>query len=160
GIHTRINAAQAPAIAASDPRVVYAPTNGNDAQGNWQAGLLRTDDGGRTWHDLALPVPGKDVNFITTFISPLDPRHVYLLLSDQTRGADCPSGQGGNARIGGNVLASGSGFCALEYSSADAGAHWTPVRLPVPGVLTATDIKLPTLPAQGGRLYATTTCYD
>jgi hypothetical protein len=156
-LRSAANSAGAPAVAPSDPRVVYEPSILSSYPDRQPAALRRTDDGGAHWQSLALPVPAADVNILDVFVSPLDAHRVYLQIDDPSV-PDCPSVDSGNARVGGNVLASGSGFCGLEYTSADGGAHWAKVSLPVPGWLSGTGLNPPALLGQGQRLYSNTGC--
>jgi hypothetical protein len=151
------NGTGAPAIAPSNPDVVYETFNRQDANGVAEAALRRTDDTGRTWHELTLPADPKQINFLSAFVSPLDAHVVYIQFSNPTV-ADCTPGNTSTARVGGYLQASGSGFCSQEYFSTDGGAHWAPVRLPVPGVLSAPGLNPPLLLAQGTRLYSEGNC--
>lgn len=119
-----------PAIAPSDPHVVYETLVYGIQQG--QPGTLRrTDDGGATWHDLPIPVPAADVGHAGFLVSPLDAHMVFLSLVD-THAADCPPGTAQPMTEAG----SGAVLCWIQYSSTDGGAHWTLTKLPAPGTLT------------------------
>lgn len=134
----------APAIAPSDPRVVYETINSQDATGNFMPSLRRTDNEGRTWRKISLPMTSsKHIRYIGVFVSPLDPDSVYLHGLDES-GVGCAPGQAISEGVG----------CFEQFFSSDAGMHWTPVKLPVPGVLSD---AMPLL-AQGSRLYATSVC--
>ncbi|HEV8193298.1 MAG TPA: sialidase family protein [Ktedonobacterales bacterium] len=117
-----------PAIAPSNPRVVYETmVYGTQQQ---QAGSLRrTDDGGATWHNLPLPIPAAHVGHAGILVSPLDPRNVFLTLIS-TNAADCPAD-----RIQANSE-NGSAFCWIQYTSTDSGALWAATNLPTVSVLT------------------------
>lgn len=150
-----------PAVAPTNTRVVYEATNSNTIRGEWNVSLRRTDDGGSTWHALSLPVPTADVNYVNMFVSPIDAHTVWLQLSDQAANA-CPADESGMGDVSGNmhggILASGSGFCGMEWYSSDAGQHWTAVKLPVPGLLSGTGLNTPAIAGQGSRLFASSGC--
>ena len=159
---TNLSATGGSAIAPTDPRVVYEAVNVTSNAGSYSPSIKRTDDGGATWHALALPVPAADVNYVNLFVSPLDARTVWLQVSDQAA-TSCPDGESGmgdvsGSQMHGGILASGFGFCGMEWYSADAGQHWTPVKLSVSGLLSSTGLGSPGLAAQGSRLYTVSGC--
>ena len=117
-----------PAIAPSDPHVVYQ-TLARGIQQHLPATLRRTDDGGATWHDLPVPVPSAHVGHAGFLVSPLDARTVFLTLID-TQAEDCPPGTAQLNTEGGGVL------CWLQYTSTDSGAHWKATKLPRSGWIT------------------------
>src|SRR6185437_12758959 len=65
-----------PAIAPSDPRVVYE-TMVYGIQQHKAGSLRRTDDGGATWHTLPLPIPAAHVGHAGFLVSPVDSRNVF-----------------------------------------------------------------------------------
>jgi len=141
-----------PAIAPSDPRVVYE-TMVYGIQQHHAGGLRRTDDGGATWHDLPLPIHADHVGHAGMLVSPLDPRTVFLSLIS-TAAADCPPGTVEP------ITESNSPddvICRLQYTSTDGGAHWAMTHLPTPSVLTPnlTNNTMPSLQAShvGGQAY-------
>jgi len=148
-----------PAIAPSDPRVVYESLAYGIQQG--KAGTLRrTDDGGATWHELPIPVPAAHVGHAGFLVSPLVAHNVFLTLID-THGEDCPPGTAQPMGEG----ATGGVLCWLEYTSTDGGTHWTMTKLPAPATLTPniTNNSATSLPAARGpdgkaRLYAILDC--
>lgn len=159
---TDVGATGVLAVAPSDPRVVYEALNIPGKNGSYNASLRRTDDSGSSWHPLPLTVPASDVNYVNMFVSPIDAHVVWLQLSDQAATA-CPTGESGMGDVSGGtthggILASGFGFCGLEWYSSDAGQHWTSVKLSVPGLLSGTGLNTPSLIAQGSRLYTTSGC--
>lgn len=158
---TNIGAIGDPAVAPTDPRVVYEAVNNGDSHGGSHASLRRTDDGGATWHPLSLPIPAADVNYVGMFVSPLNARTVWLQLFDSAA-TNCPTGESAigdvSGAMHGGILASGTASCAMEWYSADAGQHWMPVQLPVTGLLSGTGLNTPMLVAQGSRLYSMTGC--
>ncbi len=117
-----------PAIAPSDPRVVYQ-TLAHGIQEHQPAKLRRTDDGGATWHELPLPVPAAHVGHAGFLVSPLDARTVFLTLID-SQAEDCPPGTAQSNTEGVGVL------CWLQYTSTDGGAHWKTTKLPRSGWIT------------------------
>ncbi len=148
-----------PAIAPSDPRVVYESLARGIQQGQ-PAQLRRTDDGGATWHELPIPVPAAHVGHAGFLVSPLAAHTVFLTLID-THDADCPPG---TAQPMGESTAGGV-LCWLQYTSADGGAHWAMTTLPAPDTLTPniTNNSATSLPAALGpdgkaRLYAILDC--
>jgi hypothetical protein len=119
-----------PAIAPSDPQVVYE-TLARGIQQHLPATLRRTDDGGATWHELPIPVPAAHVGHAGFLVSPVDARNVFLTLID-TQGEDCPPG---TARPIGEAPGV---FCGLQYTSVDGGAHWQATKVPELGTITPT----------------------
>lgn len=150
-----------PAIAPTDPRVVYEAVSSSRGDGSLNISLRRTDDAGATWHALPLPVPAAGVSYVNLFVSPLNARNVWLQLSDPAI-PNCPADESGmgdvSGEMHGGILASGTGFCGMEWYSSDAGQHWTPVKLPVSGLLSGTGLNTPALVAQSSRLYAFSGC--
>lgn len=148
-----------PAVAPSDPRVVYESLVYGIQQG--KAGTLRrSDDGGATWNNLPLPVPAAHVGHAGFLVSPLDAHIVFLTLVD-TNGADCPAGTT-QPLTEGNP---GAVICWIPYTSTDGGNHWKQTKLPAPGSLTpnitnnnATSLATALGPDGKARLYAVLEC--
>ena len=153
-----------PAIAPTNPSVVYETLAGN-YQAHAAATMRRTDDGGKTWHTLPLPVAADHVGHLGVAVSPLNARTVFLDMFDVNAG-DCPAN-----RTQQNTEAGGSNvFCWLQYTSVDGGQHWATTNLPLAngtqaGMLTATNsvgglsaIFAASLHAVGSRLYAGFNC--
>jgi hypothetical protein len=161
---TAFDANREPAIAPTNPSVVY-DTQAEAAQLHVAATMRRTDDGGKTWHALPLPVAADHVGFLGVAVSPLDARTVFLDMVDDTA-ADCPANRTQQNTEAGN----GHVSCSLQYTSVDAGEHWTATNLPLadgtqPGVLTAGadaggagQLLERSLHAQGNTLYAGFAC--
>jgi hypothetical protein len=126
-VSVEFDANDTPAIAPSDPRVVYQ-TLARGIQQRLPAKLRRTDDGGATWHELPIPVPAAHVGHAGFLVSPLDAHTVFLTLID-TQAEDCPPGTAQPIGETAGVL------CWLQYSSIDGGAHWQATKLPAPGTL-------------------------
>ncbi|HEX8035585.1 MAG TPA: zf-HC2 domain-containing protein [Ktedonobacterales bacterium] len=116
-----------PAIAPTNPSVVYetAAVNVNGRQ-HIAATLRRTDDGGKTWHLLPLPVVADHVAHLGVAVSPLNARTVFLSVFDDN-GGDCPANRAEPHPDLGIV------FCRLQYTSVDGGQHWTAISLPLAG---------------------------
>lgn len=151
-----------PAIAPTNPLVVYE-TLARSNQSHEAATMRRTDDGGKTWHTLPLPVAADHVGHLGAAVSPRNPRMVFLTVFDANAG-DCPAN-----RTQQNTEAGGANvYCWLQYTSVDGGQHWTTTNLPLAngthaGVLTSgnsTGTSSATLQALGGRLYAGFRCAD
>lgn len=171
---TAVNAANSPAIAPSDPNVVYETMNGQDSQGYQTPGVRRTTNGGKTWQTVALPstVNQTAVNAIMVFVSPLDPQVVFLGLSDESA-TSCAAGNSANGyaksatplsasvnSIGAspNTHASGYGWCTEEFRSVNGGATWAPLTFSQPGALTSGGLNPPAMVAQGYLIYSTLGC--
>lgn len=139
------DAQQLPTVAPSDPRVVYEAISSLSGQGGkavTYASLRRTDDGGKTWHTLTLPLPLADISLLTVRVSPLRAQTVFLSLWDRSSITCEPTS--------GTV---GEG-CERGYVSFDGGATWQTQKLPVPGILdTGGGIQ-----AQGSVIYAQNVC--
>jgi hypothetical protein len=137
-----------PAIAPSNPLVVYEPMLPASGQ---PASLRRTEDGGKSWVELPVPVStGSNLDWFGAVVNPFDARTVYLV-AEQRNPTSCPPS---SAYPRGAT--SGIGPCVFNYVSTDAGSHWQ--RLAI-GVTTAiglgADTAKPGLLVQGTRLYAT-----
>jgi hypothetical protein len=157
-----------PAMAPSDPRVVYE-TFAYDGKGvaSQPAQLRRTDDEGATWHMLPLPVPADHISHAGIAVSPLTAQTVFLTLFEYSA-ANCLADHAQATETGGE----GPAYCWLQYTSTDSGAHWIATQLPLasgttPGTLTvsvtagdAAPITSGALSAQGTRLYAGFGCSD
>lgn len=152
-----------PAIAPSDPNVVYE-TMAQGLQEHAPASMRATRDGGKTWRTLALPLQADHIGYAGIGVSPANPQVIFLSLIDTVK-ADCPAN-----RL--ESMGEGAGsFCRLEYTSVDGGAHWSVANLPlaggVPGLLTASansglagPIQSNSVNAQGQRLFSGFLCFD
>lgn len=145
-----------PAVAPSDPRVIYEANAGRD----WTASdgprfLRRTDDAGATWHSLPFPVPATRVHWADFLISPLDPHTVILQIADDTL-SDCPASF--DVTFPGAYV-----ICELQYFSNDGGGSWNLMQTPLSNLQSqggATFFTAPAIQYQAGRLYATVSCPD
>src|SRR5690348_5204793 len=137
-----------PVVAPSDPRVVYEYAD------NRQGPVLRrSDDGGATWSDLAIPgadTAGASVSALHLGVNPADASNVFLR-ADLGFARGDPNGCPADATQKGAI-------CPREYYSTDRGVHWNALHLPVPGTLFDGGVFFfyPwwILQAQGSRLYA------
>lgn len=152
-----------PAIAPSDPRVVYQ-TFAQGLQQGQPATLRRTDDGGARWQTLASPVAANHIGSAGIGVSPLDPHVAFLSIFD-TAASDCPANRAQTSSEG----LTGA-YCRLEFTTTDGGAHWSPTQLPLandstPGLVMASNTfgmvgrqLSGSLSAQGTRLFGGYTC--
>lgn len=159
------SANEPPAVAPSDPRVVYE-TMAQGMQEHQPASMRATSDGGKTWRTLPLPVPADHVGYAGVGVSPVNARTVFLSLIDTTA-AECPAN-----RVEPLTEAGSGAFCRLQYTSVDGGLHWRATNLPLaggshPGLLTASinsgaagPVQSDTVRAQGQRLFAGYICTD
>lgn len=104
-------------FAPSDPNIVYAATGDNDVN-FWGSGVLKSTDGGRTWHrvddaGLATGIPNGTV-LSKIVIDPANPAHVVA--------------SGYRYQEPGGTTQSSSLF-----TSFDGGATWSRAALPSPG---------------------------
>ncbi len=148
-----------PAVAPSDPRVVYE-TMSYGLQEH-QAGTMRaTSDGGATWRQLALPLPAQNIGHLSVGVSPINAQTVFLQVAD-TSTAECPANR---------LMPSEGSFswCQMQYTSVNGGATWHETNLPLangtmPGILEASMNSGLTgignsVHAQGSRLFANYVC--
>ncbi|HEX8982155.1 MAG TPA: sialidase family protein [Ktedonobacterales bacterium] len=147
-----------PAIAPSDPQVVYE-SMAYSMQQHQAAHMRATSDGGATWRSLGFPVAADHIGYIALGVSPTNARTVFMQLDD-TSTADCPA----------NRLMPSEGsfsFCMLQYTSLDGGANWQTTMLPLadgtkPGVLSVGMSSFVgmggSIHAQGSRLFANYAC--
>lgn len=159
------SANEPPAVAPSDPNVVYE-TMAQGIQEHQPASMRATSDGGKTWRTLPLPVPADHIGYAGVGVSPVNAQTVFLSLIDTTP-AECPAN-----RIEPLTEAGSGAFCHLQYTSVDGGAHWRATNLPLadgshPGLLTASinsgaagPVQSDTVRAQGQRLFAGYICTD
>ena len=129
-----------PAIAPSDPRVVYE-------QQPQSMGLRRSDDDGAHWHNLALPIPASEVQSFQVMVNPAKAQDVFLLVNPSS---SCPTNQAPTSQI--NAY---SGGCQVQYVSTDGGLHWGLMRwsAPVSGFIGSV-VTVGSVIAQGDRLYS------
>jgi hypothetical protein len=143
-IHTWTNAAGEPQVAPTNPQVVYETYNSSDALGTFHPGMKRTDDGGKTWHELALPVAAATLKNISAWVSPLDARVVFLRPLSLGK-VECPAAQ----------YVGDYGVCDQIFVSQDAGKTWKPAIMPDTG---GVGFHIGSASAQGTALFADATC--
>lgn len=173
-----------PVFEPSHPATIYeAGPVGTGLMDNEPPTILRrSDDGGKTWHTLALPSATGSAIVVNAgiLISPLDAQKVVLGMTIYlSKGVTtCPAATAFSPAHSGSVASSGStplnstiplgGYmsCNMEYFSADGGQHWSQLHAPGGVMLgngsgglsgaTMTDTLIPStkLFAQGSRLYA------
>jgi hypothetical protein len=160
-----------PAMAPSDPRVVYEALVKNIYEGGpvQPAQLRRTDDEGASWHTLPVPISADHVGDARMVVSPLNAHVVFLTLLEISA-TDCPADQPQpNTEAGGGRASRAGSMCWLQYTSTDGGADWTPTKLPLVGGHLAGFLAGPTFgsaagiivsDARGSHLYAGFTCVD
>jgi hypothetical protein len=138
-----------PAIAPSDPNVVYE-TFAQAMQTHKPATMRMTTDGGKTWHSMPTPVQADHIGYLGIGVSPLNASTIFLDLDD-TDAAECPA----------NTFDGWS--CEVQYVSVDAGQDWAPLGLPLAngqsgGISTTVNAGLigwgSSVHVQGQRLYA------
>ncbi len=130
--------AGAPAIAASNPRIVYETSNHMSSNGVWSPVLRRTADGGLTWQSLPLPMSGANLDQIAAYVSATNPNIVLLVVDDQVPSSDmCPTAE--NQPVGDigsspttatmAMFSSGGPPCPMQFISTDGGQHWLQLHL-------------------------------
>jgi hypothetical protein len=136
-----------PAIAPSDPRVVYE-------QQPQSVGIRRSDDDGAHWRNLPLPVPASQVQSLQFMVNPAKAQDIFLIVNLASSSSSCPTSQASTGQI--NAYAGG---CQVQYVSTDGGAHWGLMHwsAPVSG-FSGTTVTVGPVIAQGNRLY--TLIYD
>lgn len=151
-------------VAQSDPKVVYETvyTGSTTTIPSGQDSVLRrSDDGGKTWHDLSVPQPAF-ANMLNwgpgnPLVSPADPNMIVVGVRSQLSYATattCPTAlQTARAPEHGGILAYGALDCAVQYESKDGGSSWTPIT--VAGIQALPVNGFDALYAQDGRYYAT-----
>jgi hypothetical protein len=142
-----------PAVAPSDPRVVYESNVGREGAYGGKAFLRRTDNAGATWHNLPFPVPVAHIQWVNVMVSPLDPHTVILQVADNTT-SDCPA-----SFLATNTEAN-QGYCALQYLSTDGGGVLTLLHTPFGNLNNGVAFGEPAIVAQGSTLYAQVNCPD
>lgn len=155
-------------IAPGDPRVAYELFGLQPVFDVSQASLRRTDDDGKTWHTLTIPLPqgGKlaDYGSVVTYVDPVNPAIVFLAIAksyprssptwpaDSAPFSDRPPSPAGH-RYAGYIA------CTWMYRSADSGQHWNEISLPRGGAFrtpmgsSELSWNMQAIHAQGNRLY-------
>lgn len=147
-IHTWTNKAGDPQVAPTNPQVVYETYNSTNSFAMYSPGIKRTDDGGKTWHTLTLPLKGDHIKGIYAAVSPLDAQTVFLsLYSDGLTG--CPA----------KDIVSDYALCLQVFVSQDAGKTWKPTITPETGYADGFNISnISTASAQGQTLFDSAGC--
>lgn len=153
-----------PTVAPSDPSVIYETvfTGSTTSIPSGQDSVLRrSNDGGKTWHNLVLPKPAF-ANVLNwgpggALISPEDPNFVIVGVRSQlsySTATTCPTTlQTAQVAEHGGILAYGALDCSVQYVSRDGGNTWTPIS--VAGIHVLPVDGFDALYAQDGRYYAT-----
>ncbi|HET9111294.1 MAG TPA: hypothetical protein VFN78_10755 [Ktedonobacterales bacterium] len=121
------------AVAPSDPTVAYQLW----LDGNGKVITRRTDDQGATWRVLTLPnIPNATYpvfgRAFTAMVSPADAHVVYLNVSALMDSSVTRCGASGDPQDGSQAPRL---LCLFQFISADSGAHWQALSLPVSGFL-------------------------
>jgi hypothetical protein len=143
-----------PAVAPSNPHVVYESNVGREGAYGGTAYMRRTDDAGATWHTLAFPVPVADIEWVAFIVSPLS-AHTVILQVGETTAANCPA-----SFLVTNSESSQS-YCFLQYLSMDGGATLSPLQTPLSNLDTGRGFQPysgAAMVAQGSTLYAQVDC--
>jgi hypothetical protein len=144
-----------PAVAPSDPEVIYEANAGRDwTPTDGPRFLRRTDNAGATWHNLPFPVPATRVHWADFLVSPLDPHTVILQIADDTL-SDCPASF--DVTFPGAYV-----MCELQYFSSNGGTSWTLLQTPMSNLMSLSGTIAPSsdsaIQNQGNRLYAGVSC--
>jgi hypothetical protein len=140
-----------PIVAQSDPKVMYEYADNGPGPV-----LRRSDDGGKSWHDLPFPQSSNGLGAVYLAVSPLDALNIFL-------GIDVSIPAGGSCVVHAdmrtnNAPSSDNTLCPLLYRSQDGGSIWRPVSLPISGSIFPTGVVFyydsTTVQGQGNRLYA------
>jgi hypothetical protein len=144
-----------PAVAPSDPHVVYESNVGREGAYGGNAYMRRTDDAGATWHSLAFPVPVAHIEWVEFIVSPLNSHTVILQVADTTA-SDCP------ASFIVTKSESNQPWCFLQYLSTDGGATLSLLQTPLSDLVSGrlTWLEGAAIVAQGSTLYAQVACPD
>lgn len=161
-------------IAPSNPRVIYETLimqAGNGEPVGQYAILRRSDDEGKTWHNLTPPKPTD--SSVTAWapgeviVSPADSNTLLVSIDTQLSynvPTPCPADltmayrpQTAGSSSASKTLSAAlplDGFqrCSVQYASSDSGAHW--MKVEVAGFHSSLNGIL-SLAAQGDRLYGT-----
>ncbi len=140
-----------PVIAPSNPLVVYEAKTAS-ANLPTTVTLQRSDDGGATWHTLALPDGITQVYSATYMVNPVSDQRVYVDFA-----TPCPSAQANTFAPAFSPYSGGANSCIFAYFSTDGGAHWSSIQFPVHQTGLKAGFDYPGtgygLQAQGDHLY-------
>jgi hypothetical protein len=149
-----------PAIAPSDPQVVYQLAQANASA---KLTLQRSTDGGKTWKTFAVPAGSSSDDFKPSIVvNPLNAQFVYLTVGGTRSGSDCAVT---HALKNESSFSGGQNICDVQYLSTDGGVTWSVLHLPLPSALGdtsgfgwplgLTSNSLTVFKVQGTRLYST-----
>jgi hypothetical protein len=135
-----------PVVAPSDPRVMYEYADNEPG-----VVLRHSEDGGATWGEFLLPNFSGSIGAVELAVNPADAQNIFLRLTlGYFPGQANPCGPAAGPRAALSVAGvvqlnaalpgSGGSDCTNVYTSRDAGASWTLVRLPVAGSLFQTGV--------------------
>src|SRR5579872_3416137 len=141
-----------PIVGQSNPQIMYEYADNGPGPV-----LRRSDDGGKSWRDLAFPQSTVSLGALYLAVSPLDAQNVLLEMD-----VNIPAG--GVCQVhadarNANIPASGGGtICPQMYHSEDGGTIWRPVSLPIAGSIFGNGVVFyynsMVVQGQGNRLYA------
>lgn len=141
-----------PVVAQSDPQVMYEYADNQPG-----AVLRRSDDGGATWHDLALPQSSGSLGALYLAVSPLDASNV-LLEMDVNIPTNGSCAVHADMRSNDAPASGGGTICRLMFRSQDGGNIWHPIQLPIAGSFFGNGVVFyydsTVVQGQGNRLYA------
>lgn len=140
-----------PVVGQNNPQIMYEYADNGPGPV-----LRRSDDGGKSWHDLAFPTSANNLGALYLAVSPLDAENVILEMDvnipaggvcqvhADARNTDIPTS-------GGGVL------CPQMFHSEDGGTIWRPVSLPISGSIFGNGVVFyynsMVVQGQGNRLY-------
>lgn len=140
-----------PVISPSNPQVVYEAKMAS-ADLPTTVTLQRSDDGGATWHTLALPDGITQVYSATFMVNPVSDQRVFVDFP-----TPCSSAQANTFAPAFAPYSGGANTCIFAYFSTDGGAHWSLVNFPVHQAGLKAGFDYPGtgygLQAQGDHLY-------
>lgn len=139
-----------PIIAPSDPKVMY------EYAYNSTPVLRRSDDGGKTWHNLAFPYSTVNLGALYLAVSPIDAQSVFLEMDVNIPAAGICQEHADYRSA--NIPTSGGGIiCPQTFHSEDGGNIWRSVFFPVSGSIFGNGVVFyynsTAVQAQGNRLY-------
>ncbi len=146
-----------PIVAQSNPQYIYEYADNQPGPV-----LRRSEDGGKTWSDLAFPLNTDSLGAEYLAVSPMDATLLFLEMDiNIPTGGNCvvhaDSRGGFLSSSSGGTLSGGGTLCRLTYRSVDAGDIWQPVSFPLNGSIFGDGVifsfDTTALQAQNNRLY-------